>query len=154
MKDRAKGLAILGSTGSIGTQTLDIVRTFPDDFRVVGLAARRSLEKLEAQVREFHPRLVSCHGTLEEKAALIANGCTDCQMEEMACDPEVDLLVTATAGDAALAPTLAAIGVGKNVAIANKETVVMAGEMVAARPVNAASRCCRWTLSPTPYGSA
>ena len=130
MSRKPKGLVVLGSTGSMGTQTLDIVRAFPDDFRVVGLAARRSLELLESQVREFHPRLVSCEGSAEEKASLLSTGCTECLMEEMVCDPEVDLVATATVGNVALAPTLAAIEAGKTVAIGNKETVVMAGELV------------------------
>ena len=132
MKGRDKGLAILGSTGSIGTQTLDIVRTFPDRFRVVGLAANRSLALLEAQVKEFRPRLVSCQGSDEEKGFLLSNGCEDCRMEEMASDPEVDLVVTATTGDVALAPTFAAVEAGRDIALANKETVVMAGEMLMA----------------------
>ncbi len=111
-----KGLVVLGSTGSIGTQTLDVVRSFPDDFRIIGLAARRSLDILESQVREFRPRLVSCQGTRAEKAFLLSNGCTDCQMEEMVRDPEVDMVVTATVGDVALTPTFAAIAAGKAVA--------------------------------------
>ena len=133
MRHSAKGLAILGSTGSIGTQTLDVVRTFPKDFRVVGLAARRSLELLEAQVREFGPKLVSCQGSESDKAAILSTGCTDCAMEDMVRDPDVDLVVTATVGDVALLPTFAAIEAGKDVALANKETVIMAGELVTAR---------------------
>ncbi|MCH8205825.1 MAG: hypothetical protein IH956_02345, partial [Chloroflexi bacterium] len=85
-----KRLAVLGSTGSIGTQTLDVVRSFPDDFRVIGLAARRSLELLEAQVREFRPKLVSCEGSVEEKAALVSNGCVDCSCGDGVCDPGED----------------------------------------------------------------
>ena len=112
MTREIKRLAVLGSTGSIGTQTLDVVRSFPDDFRVIGLAARRSLELLEAQVREFRPKLVSCEGSVEEKAALVSNGCVDCGMEEMVRDPAIDA--------------------GKDIALANKETVVMAGEMLTA----------------------
>ena len=125
-----KGLAILGSTGSIGTQTLDVVREFPDDFSVVALAARRSLELLEAQTREFFPKLVSCEGSDEEKAAIYSNGCVDCAMEDMVRDPDVNLVVTATVGDVALGPTIAAIKAGKNVALANKESVVMAGPLL------------------------
>ena len=127
-----KGLAVLGSTGSIGTQTLDIVRTFPGKFRVVGLAARRSLGLLESQVREFRPKLFSCEGSDDEKAALRSSGCSECPLEEMVCDSEVDLVVTATGGDVALAPTFAAVAAGKEIALANKETVIMAGEMVTA----------------------
>ena len=132
MKRATKGLAVLGSTGSIGTQTLDIVRAFPNDFRIVGLAAHRSLGLLESQVREFSPKLVSCQGTSEEKAHLLSNGCEECDMTEMVRDPDVDMVVTATVGDVALGPTFTAIEEGKTVAVANKETVVMAGELVTA----------------------
>ena len=140
MSRKPKNLAILGSTGSIGRQTLDVVRSFPDDFRVIGLAANRSLALLEEQVREFRPRLVCCNGTDDEKAPLLAAGCEESSLEAMACDPEVDLVVTATVGDVALPPTLAAIRAGKDIALANKETVVMAGQtlMTLAREHDAA----------------
>ena len=128
MGGSVKGLAILGSTGSIGTQTLEVVRSFPADFRVVALAARRNLDLLHEQVREFHPELVCCEGTDEEKAAILSNGCIDCSMEDMVRHSAVDLVVTATVGDVALNPTVAAIRAGKNVALANKESMVMAGE--------------------------
>ena len=130
MTPTKKRLAILGSTGSIGTQTLDIVRAFPDEFRVVGLAARRSLALLEEQVREFSPSLFSCEGTSHEKESILSQGCRECALDDMASHPDVDMLVTATTGDVALAPTCAAIEAGKDVALANKETVVMAGEIV------------------------
>ena len=130
MTPTKKRLAILGSTGSIGTQTLDVVRAFPDEFRVVGLAARRSLALLEEQVREFSPDLVSCEGTSHEKESILSHGCRECAMDDMASHPDVDMLVTATTGDVALAPTCTAIEAGKDVALANKETVVMAGEIV------------------------
>ena len=84
-------------------------------------------------MREFRPELVSCHGTEEEKATLLSTGCADCNMEDMVTAHGVDLVVTATAGDIALAPTFASIEAGKNIALANKETVIMAGEMVTAR---------------------
>ena len=127
-----KGLAVLGSTGSVGTQTLDVVRSFPNDFRVVGLAARRSVELLEAQVKEFNPKLVSCEWAEGEKAAVLSNGSRDCSMEEMVRDPDVDLVVTATVGDVALDPTLAAIEAGKNIALANKESIIVAGPLLTA----------------------
>ena len=130
MRRKQKGLAILGSTGSIGTQTLDVVRTFPNDFRVVGLAARRSLDLLQAQIIEFQPKLISCQGTDEEKASLLSNGCLECDLADMVCDPEVDMVVTATVGDVSIGPTFAAIQVGKDIALANKETVVMAGQQL------------------------
>ncbi len=125
-----KGLAVLGSTGSIGTQTLDVVRAFPDDLRVVGLAARRSVQLLEAQAREFRPRLVYCEGTPRDKAAILDGGATEASMVEMALDPEVDTVVTATVGDVALLPTIEALKAGKRVALANKESVIMAGPLL------------------------
>ena len=130
MSRKPKGLALLGSTGSIGTQTLDIVRAFPDELRVIGLACDKSLDLLQAQVREFGPRYICCNGNAQEKAPLLAYGCQECDLDAMVCDPEVDLVVTATIGDVALAPTLAAIQAGKPIALANKETVVMAGKLV------------------------
>ena len=126
-----KGLAILGSTGSIGTQTLDVVRAFPGDLRVVGLAARRSLRLLEAQAREFRPRLVYCEGNPRDRAAILDGGAAEATMVEMALDPEVDTVVTATVGDVALLPTIEALRAGKRVALANKESVIMAGPLLA-----------------------
>ena len=125
-----RGLAVLGSTGSVGTQTLDVVRSFPGNFNVVALAARSSLELLEAQAREFNPKFISCQGTPEQKAALLSDGRSECSMEEMVRDEEVELVVTATVGDVALGPTIAAIEAGKSVALANKESVVMAGDLI------------------------
>ncbi len=133
MDRSVKGLALLGSTGSIGTQTLDVVRSFPDALRVVGLAARRSLALLESQVREFKPKLVSCEGAPSEKAFLASNGSSECSLDEMVQHPDVDLVVTATVGDVALGPTFTAIEAGKDIALANKESIVMAGEMLMRR---------------------
>ncbi len=130
MSKGRKGIALLGSTGSIGTQTLDVVRRFPDRLKVVGLAARRSLGLLGSQVREFGPRLVYCEGDDRERAALLEGGGVPCTLEEMAVDEEVDLVVTATVGDIALSPTLAALRAGKTVALANKESIVMAGDLL------------------------
>ncbi len=125
-----KGLAILGSTGSVGTQTLDVVRQYPGAFRVVGLAARKSLDVLEEQAREFHPILISCDGTQVEKAAIFSEGCRESSLDEMVRHPDVDLVVTATVGDVALSPTIAAIEVGNDVALANKESMVIAGQFL------------------------
>ena len=130
MSSRPKGLAILGSTGSIGTQTLQVVRAFPDRFRVIGLAANTSLPALQAQIEEFRPRLFSCRGTPEEKEAILSSGSMECGLDEMVVDPDVDMVVSATVGDVALGPTLAAMEAGKDIALANKETIVMAGDLV------------------------
>jgi 1-deoxy-D-xylulose-5-phosphate reductoisomerase len=131
-----KRIAILGSTGSIGQQTLEVVRFFSDRFSVVGLGAGRNVELLADQVKEFKPKLVSFQAAENEdqgKAALArAPGSRLVSLEEMACHSEVDLVVVATSGKAGLAPTLAALRAGKQIALANKEVLVMAGKIVMA----------------------
>ncbi|MEE8470785.1 MAG: 1-deoxy-D-xylulose-5-phosphate reductoisomerase, partial [Dehalococcoidia bacterium] len=124
-----KRLAILGSTGSIGQQTLEVVRAFPQRFEVVALAGGRNTSLLKEQVAEFSPRLVFS----ESSARFEGMGEADhLPMEEIVAHPEVDLVVVATSGKAGLGPTLAAIRAGKTVALANKEVLVMAGEIVMA----------------------
>jgi len=130
MGSTSKRLVVLGSTGSVGTQTLDIVRAFPANFNVVGLAARRSLGLLKEQVEEFHPEFISCQGTSEEKAFIAANGAKEQDIIKMVTEPIVDTVVTATVGDVALPATFAAIEAGKDIALANKETVVISGKLV------------------------
>jgi 1-deoxy-D-xylulose-5-phosphate reductoisomerase len=124
-----KLLAILGSTGSIGQQTLEVVRAFPDRLRVVGLAAGQNGELLAKQISQFQPQLVS----LSDPGKLPPGTHRQVSPEEMVTDPQVDLVVIATSGMAGLAPTLAAIGSGKSIALANKEVLVTAGEIVAAK---------------------
>jgi 1-deoxy-D-xylulose-5-phosphate reductoisomerase len=140
MVHRVKRLAILGSTGSIGRQTLEVVRAFPHRFEVVALASGRNLTLLKSQAREFKPKLVSA-GVGVSLLSLDGRGQGEGEpiprarhvpIEEIATHPEVDLVVVATAGKAGLAPTLAAIRAGKTVALANKEVLVMAGEIVTA----------------------
>ena len=134
MTDAKSGLAVLGSTGSVGTQTLDVVRSLPGRFDVVGLACNRSLRLLAEQAREFRPRVFHCNGAESDKAEIAAVGAAEVGgLAEMASHPDVDVVVTATTGDVAIAPTLAAIDAGKRVALANKETLVMAGEIVMSR---------------------
>ena len=123
-----KKLAILGSTGSIGQQTLDIVRTFPGEFQVVGLAAGFNLDLLAQQLWEFQPTYVCCADDADN--GRLPRGFTVLPMEEMVCRPEVDLVMVATTGRAGLLPTLRALEHGKAVALANKEVIVMAGELV------------------------
>ncbi len=124
-----KRLAILGSTGSIGAQTLDVVRALPGHFRVVALAGGQNLGLLRQQVEEFHPMFAHSPAS-EAGPALSRNGCSFVSLEEMASHPEVDLVVMAIAGSPALAPTLAAVRAGKTVALASKEALVMAGAVV------------------------
>jgi 1-deoxy-D-xylulose-5-phosphate reductoisomerase len=123
-----KGLVVLGSTGSIGRQTLDVVRAFPGRFRVVGLAAGLNLELLSSQIAEFRPRIACC--AVEEHRDLLPNGVTFVPMEEMVCQPDVELVVAATTGSAGLVPIVRALENGKAVALANKEAIIMAGGML------------------------
>jgi 1-deoxy-D-xylulose-5-phosphate reductoisomerase len=130
--DSLKGLAILGSTGSIGRQTLDVVRGLQDRFRVVGLCAGRNVTLLQEQAREFAPRFVCCDGNGKGGADVIGIDNAEClPMETIATRPEVDVVVIATVGKAGLMATLAALEAGKTVALANKEVLVMAGNLVA-----------------------
>jgi len=124
-----KKLAVLGSTGSIGRQTLEIVRAFPERFEVVALACGKNVSLLEKQIAEFRPRFVGADSA--EDSEKIA-GAKRLSLEELASHPDVDLVVLATAGRAGLGPALAAITAGKTVALANKEVLVMAGEIVTA----------------------
>ena len=131
-----KNIAILGSTGSIGTQTLDVVRK-NNDLRVVAVSAGRSVEKLEQQIREFHPLLAA---VWDEKAAedlkiRIADTTTKVVsgmdgLLELASMPESDILVTAIVGMIGIRPTMEGIRAGKEIALANKETLVTAGHLI------------------------
>src|SRR6266851_5842335 len=116
-----KRIALLGSTGSIGRQTLDVVRWHPDEFEIVALAAARPSADFQHQVEEFHPRF-SCLTVTDGVDPLL----------QIACDPDVDLLVVATSGTVGFRPTIAALESGKPVALANKETLIMAGHLVTA----------------------
>jgi 1-deoxy-D-xylulose-5-phosphate reductoisomerase len=131
-----KRIAILGSTGSIGQQTLEVTRVFKDKFLVVGLGAGSNAELLASQIREFQPRMATFNGPKTElRRSLSLDRAPLPRMvtlEEMASHAEVDLVLIATSGKAGLAPTLAAIRAGKEVALANKEVLVMAGAMVMA----------------------
>jgi 1-deoxy-D-xylulose-5-phosphate reductoisomerase len=132
-----KRLAILGSTGSVGVNTLDIVQQHPERFAVVGLAAGSNIELLEQQMRRFRPSYVSVFDL--PRAKELRERTSDLGIEvfegtngacTIACLPEVDLVLSAIVGGAGLAPTLSAIRAGRDVAIANKEPLVMAGELV------------------------
>jgi len=132
-----KTVVILGSTGSIGTNTLDIVSRFPDEFRVAGLTAGNNDEVLEEQIRAFRPRLVALSN--DAAAARLRQRCAGLSVEilsgqdgivQVASAPEADLVVSAIVGGAGLLPTLAALRSNKHVALANKEPMVMAGKLM------------------------
>ncbi len=128
-------IALLGSTGSIGQQTLDVVRCFPEHFRIVALAARNNVALLAEQVQEFQPSLVACFDDTPEvaeaaRAAFPRVVFREQGLLDVATYADADIVVAATSGLVGLEPTLAAIRMGKAIALANKETLVMAGHLV------------------------
>jgi 1-deoxy-D-xylulose-5-phosphate reductoisomerase len=132
-----KRLAVLGSTGSIGVTTLDLVERFPDRFAAVALAAGRNIERLADQVRRFGPAIVAtgdAAGAAALRAAVpefrgeVVHGVDG--ITRVATAPEAELVVSALVGALGLLPTLAAIEAKKDVALANKEVLVVAGELV------------------------
>ena len=132
-----KRIAILGSTGSIGVSTLDIVRRFPEKFRVVALAAGKNLTQLIEQIKSFQPLLVSL--SQEEDAKRLRQELPDFEgdivwgadgLHATATHEDADMVVAALVGAIGLPPTLAAIRAGKDVALANKEALVVSGELM------------------------
>ena len=131
-----KKIAILGSTGSIGTQTLDVVRN-NGDIRVVGISAGHNVDKAEEQIREFHPEIAVIYDEQAAEDLRIRVRDTDTRvlsgmggLLELAVMPDADILVTAIVGMIGIRPTLAAIEAGKDIALANKETLVTAGHLI------------------------
>ena len=132
-----KKIAILGSTGSIGTQTLDVVRSHSDELEVVALAAGSNKERLKEQIREFHPELVSLSDEkkAQELKEELAGEAVEvvCGMDgliEVAGIDSADVVVTAVVGMMGILPTMEAIRKGKDIALANKETLVTAGHLI------------------------
>ena len=132
-----KRIAILGSTGSIGTQTLDVVREHADEYEAYALTAGHNAELLIAQAREFHPEVVVIAD--ESRYETVREALADLPIKvwagaeaigDAASLPDVDVVVTAMVGFAGLRPTVAAIEAGKTIALANKETLVVAGELI------------------------
>lgn len=131
--DEPLSIAVLGSTGSVGTQVLDVLRSFPDRFRVAALTAGANVELLAAQTREFRPELIVA--TDESIRSVDIPGGTRTEIGENALIeaatlPGIDIVVTATSGHAAIVPTARAIEAGKTIALANKETIVCAAEII------------------------
>lgn len=165
-----KHVTILGSTGSIGTQTLNIVRAYRSEFTVEALAAKGSVEKLEAQTREFAPKYVCLYD--ERAAEELRVRLRDLPVRVLsgmdgllACValPETELVVTAMVGMIGLRPTVAAIEAGKDIALANKETLVTAGHLilplireqkVALLPVDSEHSAIFQSLQGLPYAGA
>lgn len=134
-----KAITLLGSTGSIGTQTLDIVAQYPDQFRVVGLAAGNNVEMLIKQIRQFRPSIAAI--CAPEKLPILQDGIKDLDYKpillageagiiEVAAHGDSESVVTGIVGCAGLLPTIAAIKAGKNIALANKETLIAGAPVV------------------------
>lgn len=137
-----KAITLLGSTGSIGTQTLDIAAQYPDQFRIVGLAARSNVQLLAQQVRQFRPQIVAVCDPDQLPALKAALSDLDPQpillageegVVEVARYGDSEAVVTGIVGCAGLLPTIAAIQAGKDIALANKETLIAGGRW-----------CCLW----------
>ena len=132
-----KNIVLLGSTGSIGTQTLDVVRSYKEDLHVVALAAGSSVEKMEQQIREFSPSYAVMWS--EEAAKDLKQRVSDLQVQVLtgmdgllaiSVLPEADVVLTAIVGMIGIRPTIAAIEASKDIALANKETLVTAGHII------------------------
>lgn len=123
--DSVKNIAILGSTGSIGQQALDVIHALPDKLQVVGLAGGNNIELLAKQISKFKPKLLYSTTKLDfnYQGEFLSK-------EELACHPEVDIVIIATSGKAGLSSILAALKAGKTVILANKEALVMAGKII------------------------
>lgn len=137
MKNKITNIAVLGSTGSIGTQTLDIIEEYPDKFKATVLTARKNWQLLAIQAQKFHPEYVviaddSFYLPLRDALVgtpvkVLAGADAIAEVVEL---PEVDVVVTAMVGYSGLIPTISAIKAGKRIALANKETLVVAGELI------------------------
>ena len=129
MDSYLKGISILGSTGSVGTQTLDVIQTHSEKFQIIGLSANKNHSELLSQIKKHSPKYVSYSGISNQLETV----CKDNQVNrkdfsEISESHETDLLVVATTGAIALEPTFKAISLGKDIAVANKEIIIMAGE--------------------------
>ena len=132
-----KKISLLGSTGSIGTQTLDVVRRYREDFQVTALAAATNIDRLEEQIREFRPKMAAVFDA--DKALELKRRMEDLPVEVVsgmeglmaaATEESADIVLTAVFGMIGIRPTIAAIEAGKDIALANKETLVTAGHLI------------------------
>ena len=127
---KRKGIVLLGSTGSIGTQTLDVIRVFSDHFKVIGLVAGKNKNLLKSQIKEFNPKFAYCDQIESYDQLFDGTDSIYSDIETMITDSEVDLLVSATSGDVSILHTMSAINSGVSIALANKETIVMLGDIL------------------------
>ena len=153
-------IALLGSTGSIGVSTLALVREFPERFKVHGMVAGRNLPLLARQIKEFSPVLAAIER--EEDIAQLRKLLGKHKVEilfgqagaiEVATAAKVDVVLAAIVGGAGLMPTLRGLLAGKEIALANKEALVMAGELFVKAAKKKVCVFCRWTASTARFSS-
>jgi 1-deoxy-D-xylulose-5-phosphate reductoisomerase len=131
-----KNICILGSTGSIGRSSLEVISRFPDRFRVTYLTTHRNTDLLREQISRFHPKGVcildehACNGFRKDLSGTLEYYAGEKGLKEIVTQPDVDIVISSLVGFAGLAPTIEAIHHGKTVALANKETLVVAGEII------------------------
>jgi 1-deoxy-D-xylulose-5-phosphate reductoisomerase len=131
-----KNIAVLGSSGSIGESTLEVVRSLPQQFKIVALSVNSDIVKLKQQIEEFQPKLVCVRDPRSAARLRVSLGssikvlCGQEGLEELVKDKDIQQVMIAITGSAALAPLISAIKSGKEIALANKEALVMAGAMV------------------------
>jgi 1-deoxy-D-xylulose-5-phosphate reductoisomerase len=137
MNKKKKRLAILGSTGSLGNQAIDVIRAFPHLFQIVGLAAGSNTDLLLTQIKEFKPDFIYCSNG---KINLSGMECEFLSLEDIAGNPMIDTVVITTSGKASLEATLSAVKAGKTVILGNKESLVMAGEIITTEAKNSGAQ--------------
>jgi 1-deoxy-D-xylulose-5-phosphate reductoisomerase len=137
MAEKVKKLAVIGSTGSIGRQTLEVVRALPGRFQIIALAAGQNTGLLLEQIQEFKPRFAAC---ADGKKFAEPRGVKVLSIEEIAALPDIDVVVMAVSGAAGLGAVLAAVKAGKTIALANKESLVAAGEIIIAEAKKSGAR--------------
>lgn len=156
-------VCVLGSTGSIGTSTLDVLARHPDRYEVFALSAMSRVEELAAQCLQYRPRfavLPEAGLATRLRELLREQGCAtevlagEAALSEIAAHPEVDAVMAAIVGSAGLAPCLAAARAGKQLLLANKEAIVLGGALFMQAVEQGVPPCCRWTPSIQPSSSA
>ncbi len=140
-----RGISILGSTGSIGKNTLRVIDRFPDKFRIIGLAAGSQLEEIRKQIVKYRPEIVSLKSktsasVLKQEFPKLTVLSGQDGLIDIATHPDSEFVVSATVGAVGLTPTLSAIKHGKTVGLANKETLVMAGDLMTKTAVESSSQ--------------
>ena len=130
MDGHIKGITILGSTGSVGTQAIEVINQFPDKLKVIGLAAKNSYTHLSKQIQQVSPLLAFWEKSNQSKSIMKNFENMYADISDLCTHNSVDIVLTATTGIASIYPTIEAIKSGKNIALANKESLIIAGEQI------------------------